>query len=532
MYFHLKEAIIPPLPKDLPDSHRGEILRNILLITMLVSLLSGLVIASTVGMPNVAWRILICTDILVVLCLLPLHYGRVKLAALQLALSIWLVISYLALYFHGGLDSPTLPIYIIIIFMVGLLAGERYAYVFAGLSCISVVLLYFLQIAGALPAASELISVERRLIFQVIALTLAALFLSVAKQAIQISEERAQRTENQLKQKNLELEEIRTNLEDRIARRTREITTQEQYYEALVHNTPLAVVSLDNQHKIISINPAFESLFGYNSQQAIGRDLDDLITNQSNRAEAASYTYQVLRGEAINRTARRQRANGSPVDVEIFGVPVMVSQEQIGILALYHDITERMSAEEQLRYLATHDMLTRIPNRSLFYDRLGHALELTRRNNHQMGVLFLDLDGFKNINDTFGHIRGDQVLEMVAARLKTTIRRSDTVARFGGDEFSIILERIRSSGDATTVANKILEAISRPFLIEHREVKLHASIGISISPEDGFDPEILLKKADAAMYRAKQLGKNNYQFFDQVTNRVSAKARLSLPKSA
>ncbi len=525
MYHRLKEIFTPSVLEDSARSRQAVTLRTTLVITLLVNLLSGLVIASTVGMPLTLWKVMAFTELLVSLCLLPLHYGRVKLATLQLALSIWLVISYVAVYLHGGLESPALPIYIIVIIIAGLLAGERYAYGFAGLSCISVLSLFFLQRVGALPTASMLILAEHRLIFQVIALMLAALILSIAMQAIRISKEREQLTQNQLIQKNQELEEGRATLEDRIDSRTLEITTQKQYFEALVHNTPLAVVSLDNHHKIISINPAFENLFGYNSQQAIGRDLDDLITDKRNRDEAIIYTHKVLKGNTIHKIARRQRADGRPVDVEIYGVPVLVDQEQIGILALYHDITERKRAEQKLRYLATHDPLTRIPNRSLFYDRLKHALESARRNNHQIGLLFLDLDRFKNVNDTFGHIKGDLVLEGVAAKLQAAIRRSDTVARFGGDEFGIILEKIRCTGDAAAVASKILEALSKPFVIEHQEVYIQASIGISISPEDGDDAENLLKNADAAMYRAKELGKNNYQFFCHDADPLSADLR-------
>lgn len=191
------------------------------------------------------------------------------------------------------------------------------------------------------------------------------------------------------------------------------------------------------------------------------------------------------------------------------------------------DITDRKRAEEQIRYQAYHDALTDLPNRTLFKDRLSLALAHANRRGHQVAVLFLDLDGFKLINDSFGHTVGDHLLQGMASRLKTCMREEDSVARVGGDEFTLLLMDLRSPADATVVARKILETVARPITVDGHELYVNCSIGISISPADGEDSETLLKNADNALYRAKEAGRNRYQLCTPSMNRLAV-ARLSL----
>ncbi len=191
------------------------------------------------------------------------------------------------------------------------------------------------------------------------------------------------------------------------------------------------------------------------------------------------------------------------------------------------DITDRKRAEEQVRYQAYHDALTNLPNRALFKDRLGLALAHAYRHGRQVAVLFLDLDRFKLINDTLGHTVGDHLLQGMADRLKTCVREEDSVARVGGDEFTLLLMDLRSASDATVVARKILETVARPITVDGHELYVNCSIGISISPADGEDAETLLKNADNALYRAKEAGKNNYQMCTPSMTRLAAE-RLSL----
>jgi diguanylate cyclase (GGDEF)-like protein len=178
-------------------------------------------------------------------------------------------------------------------------------------------------------------------------------------------------------------------------------------------------------------------------------------------------------------------------------------------------IKEHIAHAADVEYLAYHDSLTGLPNRSLFSKLLGHSITQSLRNQRQLAVLFLDLDHFKKINDTLGHEAGDQLLQEVAARLKTCLRDSDTVARLGGDEFIVMLPELQVEEYSAAVAQKILAAIARPFVLAGEEFRVTASIGISSYPQDGLDEQTLTKNADVAMYRAKEEGKNNYQFYSE-----------------
>lgn len=177
------------------------------------------------------------------------------------------------------------------------------------------------------------------------------------------------------------------------------------------------------------------------------------------------------------------------------------------------DITQLKQAEEKIQYLAYHDNLTDLPNRQLFFDRLGIALALAQRNQSSLAVIMLDLDNFKRVNDSYGHAFGDLVLKASAERLNTALRKGDTVARFGGDEFVLILSDLKGVKDAINVAKKIVENFQKLFVIETREILVTASIGIALYPQDGTDEDSLLKKADFAMYQVKQAGRNGYQVY-------------------
>jgi diguanylate cyclase (GGDEF)-like protein len=191
------------------------------------------------------------------------------------------------------------------------------------------------------------------------------------------------------------------------------------------------------------------------------------------------------------------------------------------------EIAERQQAQQEYIHLATHDSLTDLPNRTLMRDRLPHALARARRNKENLAILFLDLDGFKAVNDAYSHANGDILLKQVANRLKACLRENDSVSRFGGDEFVILIEDVHQVSDLTEVAKKILAAIEQPFNIEVAEVFITTSIGISIYPDHGDKADLLLKNADIAMYRAKMLGKNGYQYFSEsIAEKVTTRAAL------
>jgi diguanylate cyclase (GGDEF)-like protein len=171
---------------------------------------------------------------------------------------------------------------------------------------------------------------------------------------------------------------------------------------------------------------------------------------------------------------------------------------------------ELTNANQHLQFLATHDNLTGLPNRFLFFDRLDQAIRKSRRQKHKFALLFIDLDDFKDVNDSYGHVTGDKVLQKVAEFLEYTVRDSDTVARLAGDEFTVILDNVQSIANVETIVKKIINAVSQPIETEPATIVITVSIGISLFPEHGEDAEILLRKADAAMYQIKDGDKNGY----------------------
>ena len=411
-----------------------------------------------------------------------------------------------------------------------------------------------------------------------------------------------------------------------------------QFVEALVQNNPVAIVNLDLENRVLDCNPAFERLFGYTCSEVIGEPLDQLITDEASINEASQYTRQATTGQVVKATGQRTRKDGSHVMVEIQGIPVIVEGEQVGLLTLYQDISDRLRAESQLhnfyksfvtimdsidadvyvsdmdtydilfmnqhmknsfggdlvgrtcwkvfrgsegpcehctndrllddnnlpvgeivwegqnpitkswyknsdraiqwndgrfvrlqiatditelkkaetrlKHLATHDTLTDLPNRSLFQDRLKHSIALRERGSGTFAVMFLDLDNFKAVNDAYGHENGDILLQIVAERLRNCFRGSDTIARLSGDEFAFLMENVETKVQAATVAAKIQQVIAEPFIIDGALIHISASVGVSLYPVDGQDADLLLRRADEAMYLVKHGGKNGYKFYN------------------
>jgi len=289
-----------------------------------------------------------------------------------------------------------------------------------------------------------------------------------------------------------------------------------------------AIMVTDAENKIKAVNAAFCRITGYSEAQALGQDPKIL---QSGRHDAAFYRalwHRLLstghwEGEIWNR-----RHNG-----EIYPqwLSIAALRDEQGRLlecvAVFSDITQRKRHEERIHHQANYDTLTELPNRSLFLDRLKHAIAGARREPQMFGLLFIDLDHFKAVNDTLGHHVGDRLLQQTAARLQGCVRATDTVARLGGDEFTVILQPIRQAEDAIRVATQVLDRLTQPFKLDDQTVFVSASIGITIYPTDARTADALLRNADMAMYRAKEEGRNTYHVFTTAMN-AQALARLTL----
>jgi diguanylate cyclase (GGDEF)-like protein/PAS domain S-box-containing protein len=216
---------------------------------------------------------------------------------------------------------------------------------------------------------------------------------------------------------------------------------------------------------------------------------------------------------------QRYDIHGNLRIISVSGRPIFDEQGRFqGYRGTGRDITEKMRAEEQIRHMAHYDSLTGLPNRMLLHDRIGQAIAQAQRNQEVLAIQFIDLDRFKTVNDSLGHAVGDRLLKTVAGRLESCIRGSDTIARIGGDEFVMVLGNLKAPEDARHVSQKVLDALSEPLMIDGHELKITPSIGICAYPHDGEDVETLMRNADTAMYYAKQMGRNNYQFFTQAMN--------------
>jgi len=309
----------------------------------------------------------------------------------------------------------------------------------------------------------------------------------------------------------------------------------ERLHRYLVDHSPDLIYTVDNQGLFTYVNPQVDTMLGYTSEELIGQPYHHIVHEED--VERARFVFCERRtGERASRNVelrlKRRAAGGDTQAAQPEAVTVALSATGLyldhkntqgkphlmGSYGVARDITERKLAEERISFQAYHDLLTHLPNRALFKDRLGVALSQAQRSARRVAVLFIDLDRFKLVNDSLGHAEGDELLKGVAARLQSCVRRSDTLARLGGDEFTILLPDLTDAEDAAMISQKVIDELRRPMLIGGQEIRPTASIGIALYPDDSTEAESLVKHADIAMYHVKAEGKDGYAFFSPDMN--------------
>jgi diguanylate cyclase (GGDEF)-like protein/PAS domain S-box-containing protein len=309
---------------------------------------------------------------------------------------------------------------------------------------------------------------------------------------------------------------------------------QLRLFKRSIESSSNGIVIADAQQPdlpIVYVNPAFEQITGYASSEALGRNcrfLQGVDDETANRQGLADIRRGLSQGTDIATVVRNYRKDRTPFWNDLYISPIRDENNEIThFIGVQNDISERKSAENELAYNISHDVLTGLPNRSLLEDRLNQACQLCKRYQRHVALLFIDLDGFKLINDSMGHRVGDQILIEVGKRLKALVRPGDTVARLGGDEFIVLLPDLANTEDALLVVENILQEVALPYRVDDEPIRLSASVGISTTDGDIEAPMELLQQADLAMYRAKQHGRNTYQWYSQELNE-EARYRVEL----
>jgi len=299
----------------------------------------------------------------------------------------------------------------------------------------------------------------------------------------------------------------------------RKLSKSEQRYRSLFQYNPDAILSLDLCGNFVSLNEICSVLSGYSNQELSKMNFADLVT-EDKFEKTKVYFQKAAAGEPQTYETSIYHKGGHVVFLQATNIPIRVDNEIVGVYGIVKDVTKQKQVEDQIEFMAFHDPLTSLPNRRLFKSRLNQALQIAEKGNFPIGVIYLDLDRFKLINDTLGHNTGDHLLVEVTKRLKKCLREQDTLSRQGGDEFTILLENV-SQIEAQCIAETIIDSLRHPFKVDQNELFITPSIGIAFFPWHSRSAEELLLKADIAMYKAKELGKNNYHLYNPMLEKES-----------
>ncbi len=300
----------------------------------------------------------------------------------------------------------------------------------------------------------------------------------------------------------------------------REFEINEQRYQSFFEYNSDMIYTIDLNGNLVTMNPASEKVAGYLPQEVIGHPFTPFIVVED-IGKTLMHFEEALKGIPQHFEISILNKEGNRVNLDCASIPIIIEGEVVGVYGIGKDITEKKLAEQEANYFSYYDPLTDLPNRRLFEDRLSQSFGYAKQDNGKMAVMFLDIDRFKLINDSFGHKMGDELIQLVAARLKSLVREKDTVSRIGGDEFTILLPDIKSEKEAIDIAERVIQSMGQSFLLDSVELSTSTSIGISFSDKCN-DHNTLIQQADLAMYHVKSNGKNGFSIYSEEMNTKAA----------
>ncbi|MDC3414988.1 putative bifunctional diguanylate cyclase/phosphodiesterase [Terrihalobacillus insolitus] len=326
-----------------------------------------------------------------------------------------------------------------------------------------------------------------------------------------------------------QIQDFRTNL----LKNEEQVRKQKEFLQKVINHNPNAIYAMDSEGRHTLVNKAYADFFHVIPEEMVGKKEEEFNPIRIQTQTFLKENQQVINTlEELETEVSIFDPNGKQYWLDVVKVPIIGDEEEeTQVLCVATDITERKEQEEKIRFHAYHDDLTNLPNRKMFFKRLEEELEDAKEKQEILAVLFLDLDGFKQVNDTFGHNVGDRLLQVISERIGSCIREKDTVFRLGGDEFTVILQNIEDKHVAAESAKSMMDMLTKPYEIEGNTFVMTTSIGISIYPDNGLDSSSLTKYADMAMYQGKQQGKNTYRFYttdmeSDITNNIRLKMEL------
>lgn len=307
---------------------------------------------------------------------------------------------------------------------------------------------------------------------------------------------------------------------DKSSKKIKAIELNEKRFFAIAESSADAIIGCSHAGTTVSYwNKAAENIFGYPSKEIIGKPLEKIIPEKLRQAHKKGVKKFISKKQGKNLgkivELKGLKKNGEEFPIE-FSYGHWETDGQLYFMAIVRDITVRKRLEKTIEYQAHHDLLTNLPNRTLFNERLTAQIAEAKRYNEQIAVFFLDLDYFKEVNDKLGHMVGDELLAKVGERLRDVLRAGEIVSRVGGDEFLISSTRIRSSKQTAKIAERLVDTLHKPFIVDKHKIHIAVSIGISIYPQDGQSLTVLIRNADIAMYFAKNKGRDRFVFFDEI----------------